>query len=84
MAARAFIRSEVLGSEQWIGAGSTVWQVVDPAKTTVENSEGIVHQAAILPFRRVRCLVWGFFHGYGILHKQAASGVGNGRANRLP
>jgi hypothetical protein len=63
-----YLHAEVLGSEQWIGAGSTVWQVVDPAKATAENSNGIVHQTALLPvLKKLRCHLWGWFHGYGWL-----------------
>lgn len=64
----AYLKAEQLGAEQWLGAGSTIWQVVDPSKTTLENSQGIVHQAALIPIaRKARCRVWSLLHGYGWL-----------------
>ena len=73
MSGGAYITHEVLGSEQWIGAGSTVWQVVDPSKATAENSTGIVHQAQIIPIARcLRCRIWALLHGYGWLKVRTA------------
>ena len=68
MSASAYLHSEVLGSEQWIGAGSTMWMVIDPAKSTIENSMGVVHQVEFLPvLKKTRCRVWALWHGYGWL-----------------
>lgn len=78
----AWVTHEVLGAEQWIGAGSTVWQVIDTTKATPEDSRGIVHQAQIIPVaRRLRCRLWGLLHGYGWLPVVPAGGVGADHAS---
>ena len=63
----AYLQSEVLGPEQWIGAGSTIWQVVDPNKANEEEPDGVVHEATSFVLKKTRCRVWARLHGYGWL-----------------
>jgi hypothetical protein len=71
MTSGAYIRSEKLDSEQWIGAGAIVWQVVDPGKVTAAST-GVVHQVGLIPIlKKTRCRIWGLLHGYGWLAVRA-------------
>lgn len=66
--AGAYLHREVLGSEQWIGAGTTIWQVIDPSKTTEEDRSGVIHETQIIPvLKKTRCRLWALLHGYGWL-----------------
>lgn len=66
-----YIHTETLGQEQWFFAGSKVSQVIDPLKVNAPPyNGGIIHQSSFF-LTVLRCRIWGFFHGYGILKVRA-------------
>jgi hypothetical protein len=67
MRASAYLHREALGSEQWIGAGSTIWQVVDPSKANEEEPDGVVHESVRFVLKKTRCRLWALLHHYGWL-----------------
>lgn len=61
------LHRETLGSEQWIGAGSKVCQVIDSSKVNSPPfNGGVIHQSSFF-FTVTRCRIWALLHGYGWL-----------------